>query len=94
MPSHTGREHIPTHKEKGLFFFRCYTRQEARKWEKFYKSGIGREKIKNLMTGSGAAGPGPTGPKAQGLARTPVCRQAGMGCVRSRVQIPPPRLGY
>ena len=35
---------------------KCYTRQEARKWEKFYKSGVGREKVKRLMTGSGAAG--------------------------------------
>jgi len=52
----------------------CSNRQEARKWEKYYKSGKGREELKK-HTGNGAVG-----------SAHACLLQAGMGCVRSKIK--------
>ncbi len=35
-----------------IFVMECDTRIEARKWEKYYKSGIGKEKLKQIRDDS------------------------------------------
>ena len=35
---------------------RCTSRIEARKWEKYYKSGIGREKLKEVLSEHSSVG--------------------------------------